>query len=93
MNRLTLALLILLLALIFQVPSTQSRMLFNAEKKEVFSPKDNLVPVVLPNKPTAPPSPTEKDHIMAKDERLFALHLAKIDRILQSVPSPGRGHH
>ena len=93
MTRLSLALLIILFALIFQVPPMQCRKLLNTEKNEVFSLKDNLVPTDLPKKSTPPPSPTDKDLIMANNERLFALHLAKIDRILQgSVPSPGAGH-
>ena len=92
MARLSLVLLVILFALIYQVPSMQSRKLFNSEKKEVFPLKDNLVPIDLPKKPTPPPSPTVQDLIMANNERLFALHLAKIDRILQSVPSPGAGH-
>ncbi|XVF87993.1 hypothetical protein PTKIN_Ptkin19aG0013300 [Pterospermum kingtungense] len=88
MTRLSFVLLIFLFALVCQVPSIQCRNLFNAEKKQVIS-----VPTDLPNKkPTPPPSPTSKHLIMANNERLFALHLAKIDRILQSVPSPGAGH-
>ncbi|GKB75168.1 hypothetical protein Tco_0936580 [Tanacetum coccineum] len=31
-------------------------------------------------------------HTSHLSERLFVLHLARIDRILQSVPSPGAGH-
>ncbi|XVF79016.1 hypothetical protein PTKIN_Ptkin14bG0185400 [Pterospermum kingtungense] len=86
MARLSLiALVVILFALIYQVPSMQSRKLFNAEKV-------NLVPTNLPKKPTPPPSPADKDIRMANNERLLALHLAKIDRILSSVPSPGAGH-
>ncbi|XWS10155.1 hypothetical protein CRYUN_Cryun39dG0051000 [Craigia yunnanensis] len=92
MARLSLALLVILFALIYQLPSMQSRKLFNAEKKEVFPLKDNLVPNDLPKKPTPPLSPTDKDLIMANNERFFALHLAKTDRLLQSVPSPAAGH-
>ena len=70
----------------------QSRKLFNAEKKETFSLKDNVVRTDLSKKPV--PSPIDKDRtLMAKNERLVALHLAKIDRILGSVPSPGAGHY
>ncbi|KAK8495640.1 hypothetical protein V6N13_092857 [Hibiscus sabdariffa] len=38
-------------------------------------------------------TPTKKGHsTMLDDEKLFARHLGRIDRILQSVPSPGGGH-
>ncbi|KAL4369518.1 hypothetical protein GQ457_05G028240 [Hibiscus cannabinus] len=38
-------------------------------------------------------APTKKGHSTTlDDEKLFARHLARIDRILQSVPSPGGGH-
>ncbi|KAE8681123.1 putative Eukaryotic aspartyl protease family protein [Hibiscus syriacus] len=73
-----------------EVPYMQSRKLFNVEMEEpVISPSDNLVPSDFPMK-----SPTDKDHVMANNERVFAFaaHLAEIDRILQSVPSPGGGH-
>ncbi|TYJ48257.1 hypothetical protein E1A91_A01G049000v1 [Gossypium mustelinum] len=83
---LKLALLVIVFVLIYQVPSMQSRKLFNGEMKAaVISPKDNLVPSDVPKKPTT--------DIMADNERLFSVHLGKIDRLLQSaVPSPGAGH-
>ncbi|OMO92555.1 hypothetical protein COLO4_17491 [Corchorus olitorius] len=92
MARLTLALLVILFALSYQVPSMESRKLFNADqKKEVFSLKDNLVATDVSKKP-AVDSPVDEDHMMAKNEKLIADHLAKIDRMLQSQPSPGAGH-
>ncbi|KAB2043834.1 hypothetical protein ES319_D01G046800v1 [Gossypium barbadense] len=89
MARLNLALLVIVFVLIYQVPSMQSRKLFNGEMKAaVISPKDNLVPSDVPKKPT-----TDKDSIIADNERLFSVHLGKIDQLLQSaVPSPGAGH-
>ncbi|KAE8680084.1 Detected protein of unknown function [Hibiscus syriacus] len=70
------------------VPSMQSRKLFNAEMEAaVISPKDNLVPSDFTEKP-----PTDKDHVMAYNERVFAAHPAKIVQSLQSVPSPGGGN-
>ncbi|KAK8648297.1 hypothetical protein V6N13_129055 [Hibiscus sabdariffa] len=81
MARLCLALLIVVFVLFYQAPLMQSRKLI------VISQKDNLVPSDFPQEP-----PTEKDHVMADNERVFAAHLAKLDRILQSVPSPGGGH-
>lgn len=90
MARLSLALLVFVFVLIYQVPSMQSRkLIFNDEMKAaVISPKDNLVPSDVPKKLTI-----DKDSILADNERLFFVHLAKIDRLLQSaVPSPGAGH-
>ncbi|KAE8680087.1 Detected protein of unknown function [Hibiscus syriacus] len=90
MARLGLSLLVIVFVLIFQVPPMQSRNLFNAEmnaQAAPIPPEDNLVPSDVTMKP-----PTDIDHIMANSERLFALHLAKIDRLLQSVPSPGGGN-
>ncbi|KAE8680085.1 Detected protein of unknown function [Hibiscus syriacus] len=88
MARLCLDLLIVVFVLIYQVPSMQPRKLFNAEMEAaVISPKEILVPSDFPKN-----SPTDNDHVMANNERAFAAHLAEIDRILQSVPSPGGGN-
>ncbi|KAJ8761948.1 hypothetical protein K2173_006550 [Erythroxylum novogranatense] len=38
----------------------------------------------------APPS--NKGRATLGNEKLFRIHLGRIDRILQSVPSPGAGH-
>ncbi|KAJ0102255.1 hypothetical protein Patl1_04876 [Pistacia atlantica] len=65
-------------------PSIEARKLLNMEKREVVpSMKDSLVLGALP-----------EGHAMDSDEheRLFVRHLTEIDRILQSVPSPGAGH-
>lgn len=38
-------------------------------------------------------APSKKGHSTTlRNEKLFARHLSGIDRILQSVPSPGAGH-
>lgn len=37
-------------------------------------------------------SPSNKEHAKLHKEKLFVRHLSRIDRILQSVPSPGAGH-
>ncbi|KAL8090877.1 precursor of CEP14 [Apium graveolens] len=37
-------------------------------------------------------APTKKGHSFIVDEKLIARHLAAIDRILRSVPSPGVGN-
>ncbi|KAK8648298.1 hypothetical protein V6N13_129056 [Hibiscus sabdariffa] len=87
MARLSLVLIIVLFVSMYRVPSIQSRKLLSAEMEAtVISQKDNSVPSV-PEKPLA-----DKDQMMANNERLFAVHLAKLDRILQSVPSPGSGN-
>ncbi|XWS27379.1 hypothetical protein CRYUN_Cryun26dG0110000 [Craigia yunnanensis] len=95
MTRLSLVLLIALFALIFQSKSLEARKLLNnLEKKEVHPFKDNFVGSTLPKEPTKIiPASDDKGHAMANNERLFAIHLAKIDRVLQFYSSPGAGHH
>ncbi|XVF04406.1 hypothetical protein REPUB_Repub05bG0079800 [Reevesia pubescens] len=96
MTRLSLVLLIVLFALIFQPKPFEARKLLNnLEKKEVPSFKFNFVGIILPKEPTKilPASDNNiNGHTMANNERLLAIHLAKIDRVLQSTPSPGGGH-
>ncbi|XVE63341.1 hypothetical protein DITRI_Ditri07aG0012500 [Diplodiscus trichospermus] len=95
MTRLSLLLLILLFALIFQPKLLEARkVLNNLEKKEVPSFKDNIVGSIRRPKEPTEIVPASKGHAMANNERLFAIHLAKIDRILryEAVPSPGAGH-
>ncbi|KAA8526749.1 hypothetical protein F0562_009022 [Nyssa sinensis] len=65
----------------------EARKLMSMEKGKVPSLEDNLVLSALP-KGTTPPSPNAK----GLNGRLFTLHLGHIDRLLQSVPSPGIGH-
>lgn len=61
------------------------------EARKILKMEDNLV--LLPKGTTAPPSsPSAEDLQRVTNQSLFSLHLAKIDRILQSVPSPGAGH-
>ncbi|KAL1805699.1 hypothetical protein ACET3Z_028767 [Daucus carota] len=44
-------------------------------------------------KGTVPNSaPSKQHHSLVVDEKLIARHLAALDRILRSVPSPGVGH-
>ncbi|EOY13418.1 hypothetical protein QQP08_021591 [Theobroma cacao] len=94
MTRLSFVFLIFLLALVNPSPSSEARKHLNMEKKVIPSMKENVVPSVLPQKATPAPSASgNKGHLMVNDERLFAHHLAKIDRILQSNPSPGSGHY
>ncbi|KAK1351323.1 Precursor of CEP [Heracleum sosnowskyi] len=58
------------------------------------SARDSLFLSSLPKGSTVPYSaPTKKGHsLIVDDEKLIARHLAAIDRILRSVPSPGVGN-
>ncbi|GMJ05332.1 C-TERMINALLY ENCODED PEPTIDE 14 [Hibiscus trionum] len=88
MTRLSMVLLIFLFSfMIFQEPSlAEARKLMNLQQMEA----NNNVGL---REPTRAVSFSSKgDEKGDYQERLFALHLAKIDRILQSVPSPGAGH-
>ncbi|XVE63336.1 hypothetical protein DITRI_Ditri07aG0012000 [Diplodiscus trichospermus] len=94
MTRLSPVLLIFLFALIFQPKSFEARKLLNnSEKKEVPSFMDNVIGSTRQTKEPTEIVPASKGHAMGNNERLFAIHLAKIDRILGSHPSPGAGHH
>ncbi|KAA8524009.1 hypothetical protein F0562_010560 [Nyssa sinensis] len=67
--------------------------LLSMEKiKKAPSLEDSLILSALPKGVTPPSSPSGKGHEMAINEKLFTLHLAHIDRILQSFPSPGIGN-
>ena len=93
MTRLSIVLLIFLFSFIFQEPaSTEARKLLNIREKEVLSLNNNFVLSVDHREPTPAVPFNNKGHEMVDKERLFTLHLAKIDRILQSVPSSGAGH-
>ncbi|WCJ27244.1 Precursor of CEP14 [Euphorbia peplus] len=46
----------------------------------------------LPKGTVPSSSPSKKGHATLDNEELFRRHLRAIDRILQSVPSPGVGH-
>ncbi|KAE8680086.1 Detected protein of unknown function [Hibiscus syriacus] len=87
MARSSLVLLLVIVALIFH-PTC-----FEARKLSKF--KGNFVGTTLSKEPAKmfPAGDDDKGHAMANNERLIAIHLAKIDRILQSHPSPGGGHH
>ncbi|KAE8656386.1 hypothetical protein F3Y22_tig00117002pilonHSYRG00098 [Hibiscus syriacus] len=76
------------------VPQMQSRNLLNTGDSNKNAPSlfASLVLSALP-KGTVPASdPSKKGHATLDNENLFAHHLARTDRILQSVPSPGAGH-
>ena len=76
-------------------PSLDARKLLETKEEKKSIPaalEASLVLSALP-KGTVPPSgPSKKGHDMVVDEKLIARHLAAVDRILRSVPSPGVGH-
>ncbi|KAJ4703699.1 putative B-cell lymphoma 6 protein [Melia azedarach] len=77
------------------VPSLEARkLLINTESKNVKVPSlfKSLVLSALPKGKVPASAPSKKTHATLDNEQLFARHLAGIDRILRSVPSPGIGH-
>lgn len=46
----------------------------------------------LPKGKVPASTPSKKGHSLPIDEKLIARHLAAVDRVLRSVPSPGVGH-
>ncbi|MFQ6621035.1 hypothetical protein Gotur_002083 [Gossypium turneri] len=95
MARLSIVLIIFLFSFIIQAPSSAEarKLMMNLqETAEALPLNKNVVVSVEQREQTPAVSFRNKDHEMVDEERLFALHLAKIDRILQLVPSPGAGH-
>ncbi|KAG4146417.1 hypothetical protein CXB51_012208 [Gossypium anomalum] len=77
------------------VPQMESRKLLNAGERNENVPSlfASLMLSALPKGSKVPASaPSKKGHATLDNEKRFARHLARIDRILQSVPSPGAGH-
>ncbi|KAL0442613.1 UNVERIFIED_CONTAM: Precursor of CEP14 [Sesamum latifolium] len=61
--------------------------------KDVPSLADRLYLTSLPKGNVPASTPSNKGHGTSTiDEKLIARHLAAVDRILRSVPSPGVGH-
>lgn len=56
------------------------------------SRQDSLYLSSLPKGTVPNSAPTKKGHSLIVDEKLIARHLAALDRILRSVPSPGVGN-
>ncbi|KAL3643541.1 hypothetical protein CASFOL_014356 [Castilleja foliolosa] len=61
-------------------------------KKNVPSPADSLYRAALPKGTVPGSTPSKKGHAATTGQKLIARHLAAIDRILHSVPSPGAGN-
>ncbi|KAJ9690744.1 hypothetical protein PVL29_013081 [Vitis rotundifolia] len=91
--------LLLILFVVFSsfLPSLDARKLLDMEedshnKKSIPALEASLVLTALPKGTVPASSPSKKGHDMVVDEKLIARHLAVVDRILRSVPSPGVGH-
>ncbi|KAK9268095.1 hypothetical protein L1049_010534 [Liquidambar formosana] len=75
------------------VPSMDARKLLTENnKKTPSSSEDSLFFSSLPKGTVPASTPSKKGHDTVVDEKLIARHLASLDRILRSVPSPGVGH-
>lgn len=92
MARFSVVHLLFITLLVCFVPILEARKLRSMQKKEVPSLESTLILNALPKGPSPPSSPSDKGHAMLMNPKLFEIHLARIDRLLQSVPSPGAGH-
>lgn len=90
MSRLSFKLFIILFAFVCHMPSSDARNILRVSMQKVPTLEDGIFSRALPKSPLS--SSDEKGHAMAFNGRLFA-HLAKMDRIMGSVPSPGVGHY
>ncbi|KAL5707395.1 hypothetical protein ACHQM5_018299 [Ranunculus cassubicifolius] len=94
-----------LLLTLSSLPSSDARKLLNMEKlkHQQFtvssspspsspSANDALFTASLAKGKVPPSAPSKRGNSMIVNERLFTVHLATLDRILRSVPSPGVGH-
>ncbi|CAA2989728.1 Hypothetical predicted protein [Olea europaea subsp. europaea] len=91
----TLVLLVSLMMFATFVSSTHGRKLLEVQHntmKKVPSMEERLYLPSLPKGSVPNSSPSKKGHAVTIDEKLIARHLAAVDRILRSVPSPGAGH-
>ncbi|XP_031266121.1 precursor of CEP14-like [Pistacia vera] len=92
MASLSKTLLTFLLVAILYTSSLESRKVLSIEKMDVPSDLvDSLVPSAL-QKGSATFSPSGESYKVAINEGLINRHIARDDRILKSVPSPGIGN-
>ncbi|KAK6932730.1 hypothetical protein RJ641_002354 [Dillenia turbinata] len=86
-------LLVLFILSVSLVSSAEARKLLSNEEyksKTKYATLDkNLVLNALPKGTVPPSAPSKKGQSTINNEKLFARHLAAVDRILRSVPSPG----
>ncbi|CAK9152634.1 unnamed protein product, partial [Ilex paraguariensis] len=93
MARLSTLFLVSLLIFASFVPSLHARKLLDIKEKNKMTPSlDSLFRSSLPKGTVPSSTPSKKGHAVTVDEKLIARHLAAVDRILRSVPSPGVGH-
>lgn len=101
MARSTALALVFLLAVATFASNTEGRKLLMSNTEEynnkvgsitVSSLFASLISSALPKGTVSSSSPSKKGHTTLDNEQLFQRHLSSIDRILQSVPSPGAGH-
>lgn len=96
----TLLILCLILSNYYSHVSCHARklgMINHPKERKTLSSYESLLLPGLPKGTNTPPSSPSKSHSSTttttlNNEKLFARHLAAIDRILGSVPSPGVGH-
>ncbi|XP_052202499.1 precursor of CEP14-like [Diospyros lotus] len=88
-------LMLFMVVLAASVSSSHGRKLRAMQEKKKGGEKslaDRLYLSALPKGKVAPSGPSKKGHAEIVDEKLIARHLAELNRILGSVPSPGDGH-
>ncbi|XP_055804731.1 precursor of CEP14-like [Solanum dulcamara] len=84
--------LMFLLVLASVSSSTEARKLLNSHEVKKIPNLASLYLNALPKGTVPSSTPSKKGHSYTTDEKLIARHLAAIDRILRSVPSPGVGN-
>ncbi|KAL8507167.1 hypothetical protein ACS0TY_017897 [Phlomoides rotata] len=84
---------VLLLTFSTVISSTNGRKLLMNVRRNNFPALDgSLFLSALPKGSVPASAPSKKGHAVIINEKLIARHLAALDRILRSVPSPGVGH-
>ncbi|KAL3851412.1 hypothetical protein ACJIZ3_013294 [Penstemon smallii] len=90
MARKSLVILVFLIILSASLSSVQARKLNDFKVRSLDDHK--LYLAALPKGTVPVSTPSKKGHAVTTDQKLITRHLAAIDRILRSVPSPGVGH-
>lgn len=88
-------LLFVFFALISYTPSFEARKVMREEKRDALHLEDSSTQILLPKdqySSVLPPFPQEKGHAVATNVKLLTSTAVEIDRLLQSVPSPGIGN-
>lgn len=86
----------LIILLSFVSGSSSRKLLQEQEFNEMAPPQPSLDAkqflTALPKGSVPASTPSKKGHSTTVDEKLVSRHLAELQRILRSVPSPGVGH-